>query len=586
MTARVVRVTGSLVEARPMRESALFDLVRVGARGLLGEIVRLQGEVATIQVYEETAGLAVGEPVRSTGAALEAELGPGLLGSILDGVGRPLARVADQEGDFVLPGAEAVTLDPDRRFAFEATVQPGARVTGGDVVGLVEERPGFLHPILVPPRVSGIVAEVSSGSFGARDVVAALDDGQALTLAHRWPVREPRPVAEWLRGDRPFVTGQRVLDFLFPVAEGGSVALPGGFGTGKTVIEHSLAKWADADVVVFIGCGERGNEIADVLAELPALLDPRTGRSLIERAILVVNTSNMPVAAREASVQLGLTIAEYYRDLGQRVAVLADSLSRWAEALRELGARLGEMPGEEGYPTTLSDRIGKVFERAGRARVRGAPERQGAVTFIGALSPPGGDFSEPVTQAALRVAGTLWALDPALARQRHFPAVDWATSHSLHAEATAQWFVENTAEDWPELRRETSSLLRRDAELREVTALVGVEALQESDRLVLEAARIVREIVLSQSSFDPNDARSPVMKTHRLAALAIAFHRQGLAALERGTAFARLPIGELRQTMVRMRSAPDDALDELALHANALIDSMGREAEPEKEAAQ
>jgi len=578
VTPHVVRVTGALVEARPLRDAALFELVRVGDRGLLGEIVRLDGDTATMQVYEETAGLCVGEPVRVTGAALQAELGPGLLGSILDGVGRPLARLAEKIGDFIQPGVEAETLDRERRFRFEPTAREGTRVRGGDVLGTIEERPGFLHRVLVPPRVEGTLARIRAGELAAHETIGALDDGTELHLSHRWPVREPRPVEEWLRGDRPLLTGQRVLDFLFPVAEGGSVALPGGFGTGKTVIEHSLSKYAEADVVVFIGCGERGNEIADVLSELPGLEDPRTGRPLMDRAVLIVNTSNMPVAAREASVQLGLTIAEYYRDMGYRVAVLADSLSRWAEALRELGARLGEMPGEEGYPTTLADRLGKVFERAGRVRARGTPEREGAVTFIGALSPPGGDFSEPVTQAALRVAGTVWALDATLARQRHFPAIDWSTSYSLYADAVGKWFSDHAGKDWPELRQKTFALLRKDTELREIAALVGLEALQDRDRLTLEAARVVRELVLAQSSFDPNDARSPLTKTHRLAALALALHDAGLAAIERGVAFDRLRIDEARHAIARLVSAPEGDLEKLAHEVEALIESVAKEA--------
>jgi len=575
MTARVVRVTGALVEARPMRDSSLFELVRVGDRGLLGEIVRLEGETATMQVYEETAGLAVGEPVRATGAALQAELGPGLLGAILDGVGRPLARVADRVGDFLRPGVTEETLDRARRFLFEPTARPGTRVCGGDVLGTLEERPGFVHRVLVPPRVGGSLAELRGGEFAAHEPIGALDDGTELRLSHRWPVREPRPVADWLRGDRPMLTGQRVLDFLFPVAEGGSVALPGGFGTGKTVIEHSLAKYAESDLVVFIGCGERGNEIADVLGELPALENPRTGRPLMDRAILVVNTSNMPVAAREASVQLGLTIAEFYRDMGCRVAVLADSLSRWAEALRELGARLGDMPGEEGYPTSLADRLGKVFERAGRVRARGAPEREGAVTLIGALSPPGGDFSEPVTQAALRVAGTVWALDATLARERHFPAVDWSASYSLPADVLGVWFADKVGSDWPELRGRTLALLRADAELREIAALVGLEALQDRDRLALEAARVLRSLVLAQSSFDPNDARSPMIKTYRLAKLALALYDAGLAAIERGIPFERLRIDAARHAIAKLVSAPGSELEARATDAEESIAVLG-----------
>lgn len=550
---RVARITGALVEARPLRGASLYELVRTGERGLLGEIIRIQDETATVQVYEDTTGLRLGEPVRPTGQALTIELGPGLLGAVLDGIGRPLARLAEQTGSFLGLGVMAPTLDPDRRWPFQPTVAPGGRVAMGDVLGIVEERPEFEHRVLVPDGVSGTLAEIAAGSYTVAEAIGRLEDGTPLRLAHHWSVRQPRPFASRLPLDRPFVTGQRVLDFLFPVAEGGSVAVPGGFGTGKTVIEQSLAKYAEADVVVYVGCGERGNEMAEVLSEFPKLQDPRTGRSVMDRTILVVNTSNMPVAAREASVYVGVTMAEFYRDMGYRVAVMADSLSRWAEALREMSARLQEMPGEEGYPTHLGNRLAKWYERAGRTTALGVPARRGAVTVISAVSPPGGDFSEPVTQASLRVVGTLWALDAALANQRQFPAVDWETSYSLYEAQTGPWFAAEVAPDWPDLRREMMELLQRDRELREIAGLVGHDALQDRDRLLLETARVIREAVLGQNAYDPNDASSPVGKTHRLASLALRLHHAALAALEAGTSFERLDLAPIRQRLVALR---------------------------------
>jgi V/A-type H+/Na+-transporting ATPase subunit A len=559
--SRIIRVSGALAEAVGLTQASLYELVQVGAKGLLGEVIRLEGDRGVIQVYEDTTGLRVGEPVRLTGNALTVRLGPGLLGSILDGVGRPLAAVAEQSGDFIQPGIAAETLDSTRRWRFEPTREIGAELTGGDVLGTVEERPGILHRIMVPPGTSGRVTSLEGGEYTVLEPIGALADGTPLHLAHAWPVRRPRPSAERLRAERPFVTGQRVFDFLFPVSEGGSVAVPGGFGTGKTVIEQALAKYAEADIVVYIGCGERGNEMAEVLTEFPQLVDPRTGRSMMDRSVLVVNTSNMPVAARESSVYLGITIAEYYRDMGHRVAVMADSLSRWGEALREIAARLQEMPGEEGYPTYLGNRLGKFYERAGRVRALGQPDRTGVLTLISAVSPPGGDFSEPVTQASLRVAGALWALDPALAHQRQFPAVDWETSYSLHAERTGPWFAAHAGPEWPALRRDTLELLQRERELREIAGLIGPEALQDRDRLLLEAARLVRETVLGQSAFDPNDALSPVEKTYRLALLARDAYQAGLAALDRGTVFDRLNLAPIQRALAAVRWSPPDELE-------------------------
>ena len=572
MTApRILRVSGALAEAAPLPGVALYELVRVGARGLLGEVIRVSGERATIQVYEDTTGLQLGEPVTPTGQSLTIHLGPGLLGAVLDGVGRPLASLAAQAGDFIAPGIAAATLDAERRWDFTPRVRRGDQVTGGDILGTVQERPGVTHHVLVPPGVAGKIATLAAGARTVGEPIGTLEDGTPLHLGHRWPVRQPRPVAQRLPAARPLVTGQRVFDFLFPVAEGGSVAVPGGFGTGKTVIEQSLAKFAEADVIVYVGCGERGNEMAEVLDEFPRLVDPRTGRSIMDRTVLVVNTSNMPVAAREASVYVGLTIAEYYRDMGYRVAVMADSLSRWAEALREIGARLQEMPGEEGYPTYLGNRLGKFYERSGRVAALGAPERTGSVTLISAVSPPGGDFSEPVTQASLRVVGALWALDPALAHQRQFPAVDWETSYSLYADVTAPAFAELAGTDWAELRQRTLELMQRDHELREIAGLVGPEALQDRDRLLLEAARVVRDTVLAQSAFDPNDAFSAVEKTYRLAALAQALYTAGLAALDKGTAIDRLDLAPARQALAALRRAPAAEFEARATEAAAVI---------------
>jgi V/A-type H+-transporting ATPase subunit A len=572
---RLVRISGALAEAEPMGGATLYELVRVGAHGLLGEVVRIAGERATIQVYEETSGLTVGEPVALTGTALTVELGPGLLGAILDGVGRPLRQVAEATGDFLAPGAVARTLDAETRWSFTPHVAPGAKIGGGDRLGTVEERPGFEHRVLAPPGVSGTVATVvTPGGYAVWDPIVRLEDDTTLTLAQVWPVRRPRPVADRLPVRDPLVTGQRVFDFLFPVAEGGNVAVPGGFGTGKTVIEQSLAKYAAADVIVYVGCGERGNEMAEVLEEFPRLEDPRTGRSVMDRTVLLVNTSNMPVAAREASVYVGITIAEYYRDMGYRVALMADSLSRWAEALREIGARLQEMPGEEGYPTYLGNRLGKFYERAGRARALGAPERTGALTVISAISPPGGDFSEPVTQASLRVTGALWALDPALAHQRQFPAVDWETSYSLYAEATTPWFSEHVGADWPELRRSTLELLQRDRELREIAALVGPEALQDEDRLLLEAAGIVRDTVLGQSAYDPNDALSPVEKTYLLASLSRDVWERGRTALAAGKAFDQLDLATPRRALAALRGTPAAELADRGAEARAALEGL------------
>jgi V/A-type H+-transporting ATPase subunit A len=551
---RISRISGALVEARPMPGVGLYELARVGERQLLGEVVRLAQGAGTLQVYEETSGLQVGEPVTLSGQALAVSLGPGLLGSILDGLARPLDQLT---GDFIASGVSFPTLNPEQRWNFVPRAKPGDQVTGGDVLGEVEEKPGFRHGIMVPPTLGGKITRLSAGAYTINDAIGELEGGTPLYLGHRWPVRQPRPIGQRLPDDRPLITGQRVFDFLYPVAEGGTVGVPGGFGTGKTIIEQSLAKYAEADVVVYIGCGERGNEMAEVLNEFPHLMDPRTGRSIMDRTVMVVNTSNMPVAAREASVYLGMTIAEYYRDMGYRVAVMADSLSRWAEALREISARLQEMPGEEGYPTYLATRLSTFYERAGRVEALGQPSRPGALTLISAISPPGGDFSEPVTQASLRVVGALWALSPELAHQRHFPAVDWDTSYSLYEHSVTPWFHQQVAGNWSELRSATLDLLQRDRELREISALIGPEALQDPDRLVLEAARVVREVILAQSAYSANDAWSSMKKTHTLAQFGIRLYRESLASLQQGTPLASIHFPEARRLLMALREAPE-----------------------------
>jgi V/A-type H+-transporting ATPase subunit A len=572
--ARIIRVAGAIAEAQPLGEAALYELVEVGELRLLGEVIRIQDDVATIQVFEETSGLGLHEPVRRTGSSLMTRLGPGLLGSILDGVGRPLQGLAERSGNFMAPGMTLPTLDPEVRWSFEPTVEAGATVTGGDALGVIEERPGMSHQVLVPPGVEGRVANIEKGTFTVSDTIGTLDDGTALSLSHPWAIRERRPFARRLPGDRPFITGQRVFDLLFPVVEGGSVAVPGGFGTGKTVIEQSLAKYAKADIMVYIGCGERGNEMAEVLHDFSRLTDPKTGRPIMDRTVLIVNTSNMPVAARDASVYLGMTIAEYYRDMGYHVAILADSLSRWAEALREIGARLQEMPGEEGYPTYLANRMSRLYERAGRVETQGTPARTGAVTFITAISPPGGDFAEPVTQASLRVVGALWALDASLAHQRQFPAVDWDISYSLYADGTTDWFSKEGGSDWPELRVETIRLLQRDRELREIAGLVGVDALEDEDRLVLEGARIAREFLIGQNAFHPHDAFSTVAKTYHLVKLLWEFMRTGEEALKGGVGFESLDLAAVRRAFGSVKTAAPDALDQQISEAEQTVAEM------------
>jgi V/A-type H+-transporting ATPase subunit A len=579
VSAVVVRVAGSLVEARPLPTATLYEVAYVGDGRLRAEVIRVQGDTATLQVFEDTTGLCVGEPVVTTGAPLCAQLGPGLLGMLLDGVGRPLDRVAGLCGDSIAAGTAMPTLDAERLWNFTATARAGEHVRPGDELGIVLEQGDFKHRVLVPPSVRGCVAELRDGDYSTATVIGTLTDGTPLRLGHEWPLRIRRPVSARLAADRPFVTGQRVFDFLFPVAEGGSAAIPGGFGTGKTIVEHSLAKYGDADIIVYVGCGERGNEMAEVVREFPALVHPLTGRSVMSRAVLIANTSNMPVAAREASIYLGVTIAEYYRDMGYRVALMIDSISRWAEALREISSRLQEMPGEEGYPTSLSSRFGSFLERAGRVQPLGANRDAGAVTIVSAISPPGGDFSEPVTQAALRVTGALWALDAALAHERHFPAVDWETSYTLYEQVVTPWFAQRYGSDWGELRTQMRVLLQRDRELREIAGLIGASALADTDRLVIEMAALVRDVFLRQSAYDSNDAASPPAKTYALASGCMTLYRTANEALSHELEFGSLKLVAARAALAALRDAPASEVDVRLKAVLAAIEGIAPRAE-------
>ncbi len=545
-TGRVVAAVGPVVRAAGLTGAVVGEVVHVGPHRLLGEIIGLDGQIATIQVYEETAGLEVGHPVAATGAPLRAWLGPGLLGATVDGLQRPLDRLAAAGTWLLLPGlAEFAPADAGARgtssheghWTFEPACRPGADVTPGDVLGTVAEGP-ISHRILVPPDLSpGRLIALDGGTYLLDEPIGRLATpaGEVpLRLVHDWAIRRPRPVRRRLGVERPLITGQRVFDILFPIAQGGTAIIPGGFGTGKTVVEQALARWSDADIVVYVGCGERGNEMAELLTSFPELVDARTGEPLLARTVLVANTSNMPVAAREASVQLGVTIAEYFRDQGRSVALLADSTSRWAEALREIGGRLEELPGEEGFPAYLGSRLAGFYERAGRVEALGAPKRIGSVTIVGAVSPPGGDFSEPVTQASLRLAGALWALDAELAHARHFPAVGWAQSYSLYVERLGPWYREHVTEAWADRRADAIELLSREKQLLEIVQLVGADALPDEDRIILEVARLLRETFLQQHAFDPTDAFRPLDVQFALLDAVLAVRAGLRAALDRG----------------------------------------------------
>jgi V/A-type H+/Na+-transporting ATPase subunit A len=554
----IAKITGPVVAAKGMTGAKMYDVVRVGAEGLMGEIIRLEGEVATIQVYEDTSGLMVGDRVESTEGPLTVELGPGLLSSIYDGVQRPLPVLAAL-GDFIERGTVADALDRKRKWAFTPTVEVGQELGAGDVVGTVQEGQTILHKIMVPPGIAGKVKSVvKAGEYTIEEVVATIGDGLEVKMYQKWPVRIGRPYATKLDPGTPFLTGMRILDTFFPIALGGNAIIPGGFGTGKTVTQQSLAKWADVDIIVYIGCGERGNEMTEVLTEFPALQDPKSGAPLMDRTVLVANTSNMPVAAREASIYVGATLAEYYRDMGYNVAMMADSTSRWGEALREVSGRLEEMPGEEGYPAYLATRLAAFYERSGRVKPLGNDDRVGSVTMVGAVSPAGGDMSEPMTQNSLRVTGAFWALDTSLAHRRHFPAISWTKSYTLFLGQVRGWYEENVAIDWQEYRDRAMFILQKETELQEIVQLVGPDALPESEKVILEVARMLREDFLQQFAFDDVDAYCPPKKAYLMLKAILAFYDASVNALQRGVSLRQILELPLKDEIAVLKTTPHD----------------------------
>ena len=557
----IKKVAGPLVIASGMRDANMFDVVRVSNQRLIGEIIEMHGDEASVQVYEETSGLGPGEPVESMNVPMSVELGPGLISSIYDGIQRPLDDIMKLSGNNLKRGVEVPSLKRDLKWNFVPVAKVGDEVEPGDVLGTVQETASVVQKIMVPVGTAGTVKEIKAGEFTVEEVVAVVataDGDKELTMMQRWPVRKGRPYLEKLPPEMPLITGQRVVDGLFPIAKGGVAAVPGPFGSGKTVIQHQLAKWAEADIVVYIGCGERGNEMTDVLNEFPELKDPKTGRSLMERTVLIANTSDMPVAAREASIYTGITIAEYFRDMGYSVALMADSTSRWAEALREMSGRLEEMPGEEGYPAYLGSRLAQFYERAGRVVSLGKDERIGALSVIGAVSPPGGDISEPVSQATLRIVKVYWGLDSALAYKRHFPAINWLTSYSLYVDDMADWFNQNVAEDWMELRQSLMSLLQEEAELNEIVQMVGMDALSAPDRLKMEAARSIREDFLHQNSFHEVDTYTSLEKQYLMMKLVLKFYEEGVEALDKGADVNGLIKMEVRERIGRFKYTLND----------------------------
>ena len=564
-TGVIKKVAGPLVIAEGMRDANMFDVVRVSNQRLIGEIIEMHGDEASIQVYEETSGLGPGEPVESMEVPMSVELGPGLITSIYDGIQRPLDDIMKVSGNNLKRGVEVPSLKRDLKWEFVPTVNAGDEVDAGDVIGTVQETVLVEQKIMVPYGVKGTIKEIKAGEFTVEETVAVVETEKGdreLTLMQKWPVRRGRPYKKKLPPEMPLVTGQRVIDTFFPIAKGGVAAVPGPFGSGKTVIQHQLAKWAEADIVVYIGCGERGNEMTDVLNEFPELKDPKTGQPLMQRTVLIANTSDMPVAAREASIYTGITIAEYFRDMGYSVALMADSTSRWAEALREMSGRLEELPGEEGYPAYLGSRLAQFYERAGHVISLGKDGREGALSVIGAVSPPGGDTSEPVSQATLRIVKVFWGLDSALAYKRHFPAINWLNSYSLYLDDMEKWFNANVAEDWMSGRQKMMTLLQEEAELEEIVKMVGMDALSPGDRLKMEAARSIREDFLHQNSFHETDTYTSLKKQHMMMLLVNAFYDRAVQALSEGASLQKLISMPVREQIGRFKYVQEDALDE------------------------
>ncbi len=577
----IKKVAGPLVIATGMRDANMFDVVHVSDQMLTGEIIEMHEDEASIQVYEETSGLGPGEPVVSTGVPMSVELGPGLITSIYDGIQRPLDAIMKVCGNNLKRGIHVDSLDREKKWNFVPKAEIGEEVSGGDVLGTVQETEVVEQKIMVPPDVKGKVKELKSGEFTVTETIAVIETEKGdreIQLMQKWPVRKSRPYTEKLRPDKPLITGQRVVDAFFPIAKGGTAAVPGPFGSGKTVIQHQLAKWAEADIVVYIGCGERGNEMTDVLNEFPALVDPKTGRSLMERTVLIANTSDMPVAAREASIYTGITIAEYFRDMGYSVALMADSTSRWAEALREMSGRLEEMPGEEGYPAYLGSRLAQFYERAGHVIALGKDGRDGALSVIGAVSPQGGDISEPVSQATLRIVKVFWGLDSNLAYQRHFPAINWLTSYSLYLDSMEKWFNEEVEPGWMNARQEMMSLLQDESKLNEIVQMVGMDALSPADRLKMEAAKSIREDFLNQNSFDEVDTYSSLRKQYLMMRLVMSFYEKAKAALEKGANVEDLIAMPSREPIGRFKYTPEDKIEDEFTRINDLLDGEVAEA--------
>ena len=584
-TGKIIKVSGPLVVAEGMDEANIYDVCKVGEKGLIGEIIEMRGDKASIQVYEETSGIGPGDPVITTGEPLSVELGPGLIESMFDGIQRPLdAFMEAAQSAFLKKGVAVPSLNREKKWPFVATAKVGDKVSSGDVIGTVQETTVVVQKIMIPYGIEGTIKSITSGDFTVEEVVAVVETANGdkeVKLMQKWPVRKGRPYAQKLNPVAPMTTGQRVIDTFFPVAKGGAAAVPGPFGAGKTVVQHQIAKWGDSEIVVYVGCGERGNEMTDVLNEFPELKDPKTGQSLMKRTVLIANTSNMPVAAREASIYTGITIAEYFRDMGYSVSIMADSTSRWAEALREMSGRLEEMPGDEGYPAYLGSRLADYYERAGKVVCLGNDGREGAITAIGAVSPPGGDISEPVSQSTLRIVKVFWGLDSQLAYQRHFPSINWLNSYSLYQDSIDKWMDENVAQDWSSLRQECMSLLQDEASLQEIVRLVGIDALSERDRLKLQVAKSIREDYLQQNGFHEIDTYTSLDKQYRILKLIITFRREAERALDAGVYLNKiLEQEEIIDRIARSKYIHEneiEKIDQIAVDLKAIIDELIKE---------
>ncbi len=576
---KIIKVSGPLVVAEGMDEANVYDVVKVSDSKLIGEIIEMRGDRASIQVYEETVGIGPGEPVFSTGEPLSVELGPGLLEAMFDGIQRPLKEFQDEAGDFLSKGVEVASLNRDKKWEFEPSVAVGQKVQSGDIIGAVQETPVVSHKIMIPLGVEGTIKSIEKGSFTVADTIAVVEtpDGDVnVQMMQKWPVRKGRKYAKKLNPEAPLITGQRVIDTFFPVTKGGTACVPGPFGSGKTVVQHQMAKWADAEIIVYVGCGERGNEMTDVLMEFPEIIDPKTGESLMKRTVLIANTSNMPVAAREASIYTGITIAEYFRDMGYSVAIMADSTSRWAEALREMSGRLEEMPGDEGYPAYLGSRAAEFYERAGKVICLGSDEREGALTVIGAVSPPGGDISEPVSQATLRIVKVFWGLDANLAYRRHFPAINWLNSYTLYQTKVDGWMDRNIGPEFSRNRSRAMALLQEENSLQEIVRLVGRDTLSEKDQLKLEVAKSIREDYLQQNAFMESDTYTSLNKQNRMLDIVLKFYDEALRGLDNGAYLSEISVLPVREKIARAKYLPEAELDKISEIESELISEIDR----------